>query len=404
MRKALIAVSLGLLAFLMLADPAWAIPAFARKYSYSCTTCHAPAPRLKPFGEDFAGRGFRLEDPSQEPARATRDTGDPLLQLMREVPLAIRLEGFAAYKEDADAEYDFEYPWAFKVLSGGPISDKISYYFYYIIEKGGESGLEDAYLQLNKPFGLPFDLLFGQFQVCDPLFKRELRLERNDYLIYKAKPGYSLINLTYDRGLMAASTLPGDIDMVLGIYNGSGLKEMDPLDGSYDVDKDKSYSARFARQFGPVRLGLFGYFGKENAKYYENTVDYWGPDLMIDLSDNLQINIQYLERTDDPDLTDSDAESKVDGGFVEFIWLPNGPEGRWALSALYNRVDYDYYSYVGDLAMEQKAENASITLNYLLARNIRVLTEVQMDFDVDPGGLEECKDVMKASIGVSAAF
>ena len=35
-----------------------AIPAFARKYRTTCATCHAPFPRLTPFGETFAGNGF----------------------------------------------------------------------------------------------------------------------------------------------------------------------------------------------------------------------------------------------------------------------------------------------------------------------------------------------------------
>lgn len=402
MRKSPIALCLGLLAFLMLADPAWAIPAFARKYSYSCTTCHAPAPRLKPFGEEFAGRGFRLEDPAQEPSRTTRDTGDPLLQLMREIPLAVRLDGFAAYKEDAVAEYDFEFPWAFKVLSGAPISDKISYYFYYIIERGGESGLEDAYLQFNNPFGLPFDLMFGQFQVCDPLFKRELKLERNDYLMYKVAPGYSGINLAYDRGVIAASALPGDIDMVLGIYNGAGLKGAVGDDHNFDRDEDKSFSARLARQFGPVRVGLFGYQGKEKKTLYSmpgyedsvtNKATYWGPDLMIDFSPGLQLNLQYLQRNDDHGIVEfldggaEVAEMDTQGGFAELVWLPKGPEGRWAVSLLYNNIDSD------DPAAT--AENASVTLNYLLARNIRFLAEVENDFEGDR---------VKASIGVSAAF
>lgn len=402
MRKALIVAALGILAFLTLADPVWAIPAFARKYSYSCTTCHAPAPRLKPFGEEFAGRGFRLEDPTQEPERATRDTGDPLLQLMREVPLAARLDGFAAYKEGAEAEYDFEYPWAFKVLSGGPISDKISYYFYYIIEKGGESGLEDAYLQFNRPFNLPFDLLFGQFQICDPLFKRELKLERNDYMIYKVAPGESGMNLTYDRGVMAVSTLPGNINMVLGLYNGAGLGHASGDDHNYDADKEKSYSARLARQFGPVRLGLFGFQGDEkkilsSMPDYEdsvfNTVSYWGPDLVINFGENIQFNLQYMIRNDDNGVAELNyggavlEEMETEGGFAELVWLPKGTEGRWAVALLYNNIDSDDPAAV--------IENVSATVNYLLARNIRFLAEVENDFEGDR---------VKASIGVSAAF
>ena len=60
----------ALLALLAPRD-AEAIPAFARKYRFSCTTCHAPFPRLKPYGAEFAGRGFRVEG-GAEPARATR--------------------------------------------------------------------------------------------------------------------------------------------------------------------------------------------------------------------------------------------------------------------------------------------------------------------------------------------
>ena len=43
-------------------DDAEAIPAFGRKYRMSCSTCHAPIPRLKAYGDDFAGNGFVLAD------------------------------------------------------------------------------------------------------------------------------------------------------------------------------------------------------------------------------------------------------------------------------------------------------------------------------------------------------
>ena len=47
-----------------------AIPAFARQHKISCTTCHAPFPRLKDFGEEFAGNGFAM--PEEENAREFR--------------------------------------------------------------------------------------------------------------------------------------------------------------------------------------------------------------------------------------------------------------------------------------------------------------------------------------------
>ena len=100
-RQKLLWLALFLPLWLWAESAAEAIPAFARKYQFSCSTCHAPAPRLKAFGEEFAGRGFRLEDPAQEPPRATYDVGDPLLQLPRDFPLAARMDGFADWKEDA---------------------------------------------------------------------------------------------------------------------------------------------------------------------------------------------------------------------------------------------------------------------------------------------------------------
>ncbi len=58
---------------------------------------------------------------------------------------------------------------------------------YFILEKGGVQGLEDAWMQFNAPLKMPVNVMVGQFQVCDPLFKRELRLERSDYDIYGAR-------------------------------------------------------------------------------------------------------------------------------------------------------------------------------------------------------------------------
>ncbi|MGQ9752243.1 MAG: hypothetical protein ACUVRE_06350, partial [Thermoanaerobaculaceae bacterium] len=178
-------VLLGVTYIFLAASQAHGIPAFARKYQFSCSTCHGPFPRLKPFGEQFAARGFRLEDPSQEPTRAVYDVGDPWLVLPREFPLAMRLDGYASLVDSKGQPKatDVEWPWAVKLLSGGQLTKSISYYAYAILERGETVELEDTWVQFNSVFGLPVDLLAGQFQVSDPLFKRELRLERNDYAI-----------------------------------------------------------------------------------------------------------------------------------------------------------------------------------------------------------------------------
>lgn len=76
----------------LLASEAWSIPAFARKYSISCKVCHNPFPRLKPYGDEFANNGYVIKD--KETPRYNIETGDDMLSLLRELPIAIRFDGF----------------------------------------------------------------------------------------------------------------------------------------------------------------------------------------------------------------------------------------------------------------------------------------------------------------------
>ncbi|MBZ0269977.1 hypothetical protein K8I85_17630 [bacterium] len=376
----------------LVATDASAIPAFARKYKMSCTTCHAPPPRLKAFGEEFAGRGFRLPE-GQEPVRATYDVGDPLLLLNREFPLAARLDGYASWKEDADAETDFEVPWVWKILSGGPVGNTVSYYFYFLMERGEIVGLEDAYLQFNDLGGSGVNLAFGQFQVCDPLFKRELRLERFDYLVFKTRVGDSPVDLTYDRGIMLVRTLPGEIDATAMLLNGSGIGAAED-DGvsdfkNHDDDTLKNGALRLARFAGPVRIGAFGYWGRSrDMSDTENTTWIAGPDLVVDFGGKAELSAEFLYREDDdPFFTGAEDARTTRGGFAEFHVFPQGQNGRWVLTALYNRVDS------GDDTADR--ETASLTCSWLQARNVRWMLEAGQDLEAEK---------MRVTAGVVTAF
>ena len=64
--KSFIVIALGLIALLSyewsgLVQNANAIPAFARKYGFSCNVCHVPGfPKLNDFGNIFRDQGFQL--------------------------------------------------------------------------------------------------------------------------------------------------------------------------------------------------------------------------------------------------------------------------------------------------------------------------------------------------------
>ena len=225
MKKLYILLSFIIISSCLISEKAHAIPAFARKYSLSCTTCHAPsAPALKPYGDEFAGNGFRL--PEEQSPRYFMKTGDDKLSLLRELPIAVRLDGFASYNLDGYERVDFASPYIVKLLSGGELSDRVSYYFYfYFSERGEVAGVEDAFLMYNDLFGIDLDIYLGQFQVSDPLFKRELRLSLEDYMLYTSKIGTSGIDLTYDKGMMVTLGLPSGTGVTLEVVNGNGIGE-----------------------------------------------------------------------------------------------------------------------------------------------------------------------------------
>ena len=232
-RIAIIAVTI-----IMLVPPEQvsAIPAFARKYQISCQVCHSPAaPMLKPFGDEYAGAGFRMTD--YESPRYFIQTGDDRLSLFREVPLAIRIDGFATFNFNDAGTVDFGAPFVVKVLSGGELSEKLSYYFYFLMNERGEiAGLEDAFLMYSNVLNSGINLFIGQFQTSDPLFKGELRLTLEPYQIYGVKPANSSVDLKYDRGIMFDKGFSTGTTIVGEIVNGCGIGEAGE---GYLFDKDK---------------------------------------------------------------------------------------------------------------------------------------------------------------------
>ena len=350
-----------------------AMPAFARKYSMSCKTCHAPFPKLKPYGEEFAANGFVIKD--KDTPRYFIDTGDSALALLRELPIAIRLEGFLAYNNANARQIDFLSPYILKFLSGGAIAKNISYYFYFFFSERGEiAGIEDAFVMFNDLFGSDLDLYAGQFQISDPLFKREIRLPFEDYQIYRATPGDSRINLTYDRGVMLTYGFPTGTDVTLEVLNGTGIGEANVF-RNFDDDPYKNVMLRVSQKVTPAfRLGAFGYLGKERPEEFTNSVWMAGGDATISVKP-LEFNLQYVERHDsNPYFADLLPLEKVmtRGAFAELIYMPKGDDSRWYGAGLFNWVDSDQ--------RDLRYTSATVHYGYLLRRNMRLTVETTYVF------------------------
>jgi hypothetical protein len=368
-----------------------AMPAFARKYQMSCKVCHAPFPRLKPYGEEFAANGFVLKD--KEAPRYTADTGDAKLSLIRDLPIALRLEAFASLNSGNGRSLDLSTPYLIKLLSGGEIFRNVSYYFYFFFsERGKIAGLEDAFVMFNDLLG-GLDVAVGQFSVSDPLFKGELRLTYENYRIYKARPGLSGIDLSYDRGVMLTYGLKGGTDLALEVVNGSGIGDSEANPGGrFDADKYKNVLGRVSQGIGErLRAGAFAYYGKEQgANGLVNRAWMAGADATWS-SPNLELNLQYLERRDDnPSFLLGASEVATRGGFAELLWLPRGGEGDWYGAALFNWVDSDWD------ALDYTA--ATLHGGWVLRRNFRLVAEATYAFRSKEG------EYPRFGVGLVTAF
>ncbi len=370
-----------------------AIPAFARKYSMSCQTCHTQFPKIKPYGDEFAGNGFVLSD--KDAPRYFVETGDSELSLIRDIPLALRMELYGTYQNRKNENNDLKTPYLLKFMSGGALTKDIAYYFYFFFSERGEvAGIEDAFIMFNNLFDSELDLYIGQFQVSDPLFKRELRLTLEDYQPYKAHPGLSKAGLTYDRGIMLTYGFETGTDVIFEILTGNGIGTANEFK-NFDTDKYKNFMLRLSQDIGEVaRIGAFGYYGKEklednNGIQCLNEINNFGGDLTLTFGDKLEINAQYTFRTDKqplPSLYNSD-KIKTTGAFGEIIYNPAGDESKWYGVGLFNYVQSD----LNDL----NYKSASLHLGYMLRRNIRLISEYTYNITKEYGLL---------SIGIVSAF
>lgn len=414
--RVLASSALSLLLLCLAVTPAEAIPAFARKYKVSCSMCHSPAPRLNEFGERFANNGFEFA-PGEAP-RDTLNTGDPLLRLQDGLPLAVRLDAYVTAltrRENGQVIADQQLPWAVKVLSGGQVADRVSYYMYFFLSERGEvTGLEDAYVQFTDIGGSGVSVLAGQFQISDPLFKRELRLQYEDYQAYRVRVGDTRADLTYDRGLMAIWSPRNGTDVAFQVVNGQGIGPGNEA-RQYDADGFKNVGVRVSQDAGPIRIGAFGYFGREGADGATSNFRMWGPDATVPLADLGELNLQYYRRWDDdpflgacslvapcPGGATGAVSTTVDAAMAELVFWPQGPNGRLWFTGLWNWVDASAPVVTLRVGEQLRGDgyidrfhNGGLGVHYLLSRNLRVLGESTWDFELDQ---------MRFVSGMSMAF
>ena len=190
-----------------------AIPAFARKYNTSCTTCHNNYPELNDFGEAFKKNGFKFpkddetfvkEPPVLLGAKAQREAFPKAIypgEIPGSLPLGFRFTGFAKYNNKKplaapppgfQPRTDLFTEPTFSLFAAGSFGPNISFWIDDDISvngSGAEGGLGDGYLKVNDIghyLHLPKNALnvrFGQFELDLP-FSQARTIHPTDYDIY----------------------------------------------------------------------------------------------------------------------------------------------------------------------------------------------------------------------------
>jgi hypothetical protein len=197
--------------------------------------------------------------------------------------------------------------------------------------------------------------------------------------------GDSPVDLTYDRGVLAAVDVLG-FGITGQVLNGNGRGPAQS-NRRFDNDFGKNVALHLSREVVPgLRLGGFGYFGRTTSDEVRNETTMLGLDATI-ARGPVELNLQYLHRNDDrPTFEGPGGSSDVDGGFAELLVRPAG--SRWYGFALYNLVnatDPLLSLRLGEAEPLDRYQTVTGGVGYLLRRNLRVTGEGT--HDIEQGGV-----------------
>jgi len=157
-----------------------AIPAFARKYATSCSTCHVAIPKLNAYGDAYRRNGYVLpaadkafikEEPVKLGAKAWEELWPKAIwpgEIQGSLPFSVYMHQRVVQQFSEDPTKDtvvFDAPHELELLMGGNFGKKISFFgewIFYEKEKNA-AGLKRLFVQFNDLFtkhgGLPENAL-----------------------------------------------------------------------------------------------------------------------------------------------------------------------------------------------------------------------------------------------------
>jgi hypothetical protein len=288
--------ALVLLVLRATASPAYAVPAFARKYQTSCQTCHIVYPKLNAFGVAFRLRGYRMPGETEEMVKEKPvSLGAPAYkrlwpqaiwpgEISSAVPLAVNVKmayvNTSALDEDGTVttvDNDMQFPQEVNVFGAGTLGDHVSYWSELTVgqqpDGSAEIEIEHAHIGFDSPFG-PEDAVhfrIGKFMpnIVDGFDEMQIVTDAGIDSLFAFNPigvnggtglgedtGISLPSLSL--GVESYGIVNHRALWIAGVVNGMPPPSTDTT-GRFDGNNAKDVYARFDYKIGG--MGFDGYTG-----------------------------------------------------------------------------------------------------------------------------------------------
>lgn len=259
---ALATVAAMLVPAVFCAAPAQAIPAFAKIYHKSCSSCHTHIPQLTEFGRTFLRNNFRV--PGEEK--------DAPLALRRNLPLSIELVAHAANDsraEDPDPKLDGNLD-AVLLQGGGLLTKKDAFYLHHhLLEDNRPGDVYEIWVQHAFDDRNNLNLRVGQYEQPLGLSSDITRLTHAGYLSYEAGVGQNDFSFSSPvRGIMLSGGSLGDgLRFALSYHapqereTAHGEPEMEEMEGVTLTRQLNTVLLRLEQQIRDNRFGIFGTMG-----------------------------------------------------------------------------------------------------------------------------------------------
>jgi len=362
LKRLFIFIIASLIFSLILEKEGGAIPAFARKYRTSCTTCHVVFPKLNDFGEAFRANGFQIPQDDEiyvkdEPVSLGAEEWKMMWpysvwpgEFPHLPPIAFLTRFAIKQREKGDVKGDFTFPETFLFLVGGTLGRDISFFGHI-----GEG--RRVYIQFNNLFDnkIPryaLNLRIGLFEPGVVAFSNERRLTvvQNLFSTFNLEfANGNANNFQFDRqsGFEIDGVLFSRFKYLFGLTNGSGDSPDNNskkdfyyrtafklwgmgFDGA-GAELEESLKQTENWQDNSITVGHFGYFGANTAsdvaglgRKYNIDFIRLGVDFRINYQD-LDLVGAYLWGDDENPANDGfDVGSSLffcEANYVFFPWL-----------------------------------------------------------------------------------